>query len=122
MTARRSYSADDHEPLASDQLRDLPMFVTEIRTLARPGDPDTSKQAALAISDRLTELQQQVYQTFVAAGPMTAKECEDLPEYETWGFSTVRKRCSELLARGWLVRTGVKRGGCDEYTVKDRVA
>jgi hypothetical protein len=121
VTARRQYS-DDPEYISRESVSELPLFVTETRTLARPGDPDTSKEAALAISDRLTELQQQVYQTFVAAGPMTAKECEDLPEYETWGFSSVRKRCSELLARGWLVRTGVKRGGCDEYTVKDRVA
>jgi hypothetical protein len=113
---------DDPEYISRESVSELPLFVTETRTLARPNDPATSHEAALAISDTLSQLQQRVYQTFVAAGPMTAKECEDLPEYETWGFSTVRKRCSELLARGWLVRTGVKRGGCDEYTVKDRVA
>jgi hypothetical protein len=85
-------------------------------------DPESSKEAAVTISDRLSDLQQRVLAAYRRDGAMTAKECEALPEFAEWGFSTVRHRCSDLLRMGWLVRTGVKRGGCDEYTVKDRVA
>ena len=50
---------------------------------------------------------------------MTAKQVEGLPEFKRpdgvtpeFGFSTLRKRCSEGLRDGWLRDTGKKEDGC----------
>ena len=90
-----------------------PLFeAPEIRTMAHRGDPVESRQAAADIQDHLPELQAKVWAAFREHGPLTAKEAEALPEFAAYGFSTVRKRTSELRARGKLVPTGEARDGC----------
>ena len=113
----RSYAAADEWEPAPEGVESLPLFATPIREMARRDDPDTSKAAAIAVSDRLTELQARVLAAFQRHGRLTAKELEQLPEMEDLGFSTARKRCSELLSRGWLRKTGTVKDGCREYEV-----
>jgi hypothetical protein len=108
----RPYS-DDPEMMTAESVSSLPLFSQpELRTLARRDNPDTAKEAALGIVDHLPQLQARVYAAFVEHGAMTAKQAERLPEFAELGFSTVRKRCSEGLAMGWLVRTGEICDGC----------
>jgi hypothetical protein len=85
----------------------------------RDADPPTSKAAAEKVIPILTRIQALVLSAYRLHGPMTAKECERLPAFAEYGFSTVRKRISELVQLGRLVATGVERGGCAEYRLKD---
>lgn len=110
MTARREY--EPYHPVRCD---DLPLFQVPIREMARRDSPATSKAAAIAISDRLTELQQRVLGAFQAHVHLTGKELEQLPELADLGFSTARKRLSECANRGWLRQTGETRDGCAVY-------
>ena len=95
-----------------------PLFAVPIREMARRDNPETSKAAAIGIADHLTELQARVYAAVVARGPLTAKELEALPELADLGFSTARKRLSELASRSRVRWTGVIRGGCREYSAR----
>lgn len=88
---------------------DLPLFPSP---MARKSDPDTSHEAAGTVCANLGQLQRRVLTAFQQRGPMTAKECEALPCFADLGFSTVRKRASELAAAGLLEPTGEKRGRC----------
>ena len=86
---------------------------------ARATDPETSREAAAAVQGSLGELQRRVLAVYQMAGPMTAKEAEALDCFADLGFSTVRKRCSELVAGGYLVATDERRGRC--FVLKARV-
>jgi hypothetical protein len=91
----------------------LPLFgEPQVRPLARREDPDTSKDAAMRIVGRLSQLQQDVLSAYVELGPMTAKRAEKLPRFEHLGYSTVRKRTGELWRRGLLRDTGRREDGC----------
>jgi hypothetical protein len=85
--------------------------------LVRASDPETSRQAADRIRPKLTEPQVRVLEAYRVRGPMTARDCEALDEFRDCGFSTVRKRISELTRsdppqlviagkenRGWVYR------------------
>jgi DNA-binding MarR family transcriptional regulator len=74
--------------------------------LFRQTDPETSRDAAAKVAPHLTALQARVLAAFKAHGPMTAKQAEALAEFEDLGFSTVRKRISELARAGALVECG----------------
>jgi hypothetical protein len=53
---------------------------------------------------------------------MTAREAEQLPEFESYGFSTIRKRISELATAGLLESCGVDNAGrapCTIYRLKE---
>lgn len=52
---------------------------------------------------RRGEIHAAVLAAFEARGPMTAAHAEKLPEFERYGFSTIRKRISELFQSGELV-------------------
>lgn len=101
---------------ATEAVSGLPLF-TEVRTMARRTDPESSKNAAIGISDHLPRIQQLVYEAFLNHGPMTAKTAEQLPEFERYGYSTIRKRCGELHARGLLRYSGEMEAGCNVYEV-----
>lgn len=87
---------------ATEECRDLPMW--------RWSDPDTSRAAAERVSPHLTALQARVLAQIVLHGPITPKEIEALPVLADLGFSTSRRRCSELLALGKVRRVGVRDG------------
>ena len=77
--------------------------------LARATDPATSHQAAEAIAGDLSKLQALVLEAFHRYGEMTARRAERLPEFEAYGFSTIRKRVSELHRAGRLLAVGTER-------------
>lgn len=111
MTARRWH---DYEPLA-EPLESLPLFAPQARTLARRDDPETSKEAAVRIADRLTELQARVLAAFQAHGPMNGPTAENLPEFRDCAPSTVRHRITDLHRAEKLRPTGSALDGCREY-------
>lgn len=78
------------------------------RPLHRTGDPGTSAAAADQIRAQLNQLQVRVLQAFRRHGRMSARQAERLEEFRRYGFSTIRKRISELAAAGLLVEDGVE--------------
>lgn len=74
--------------------------------LASRFDAEPSKDAADMIATGLSELQARVLTAFRYHGAMTARQAEELPEFSTLGFSTVRKRICELAKLGQLVDCG----------------
>lgn len=92
-------------------------FLNEITGMVRAGDPETSVEAAEAVLPSLSALHQTVLAAYRRHGPMTAKQAERLPELANLGFSTVRKRVSELAQRGIIRRTDVVIDRCAIYEV-----
>jgi hypothetical protein len=76
--------------------------------LVRHTDPSTSHEAAGVIAEKLNAIQQAVYAAFLERGPASARQAEAWPELRTYGFSTVRKRVSELARAGFLVAVGAE--------------
>ncbi len=77
--------------------------------MARTEDPPTSHEAAGVIEASLGKIQREVLDAYARCGPMTARTAERLPEFEQYGFATIRKRISELWHGGYLVDGGVDR-------------
>lgn len=90
---------------------ELPLFAA-----ARSSDPETSHEAADRVTEKLSKLQQRVLTAFAAFGKTgaTARDVEQLPIFADCGFSTVRKRVSELADAGRLEAKG-KRDGMTVY-------
>lgn len=81
-------------------LADLPLW--------RTTDPATSKGAGQQVADGLGTIQRAVLEAYEARGPMSARQAEQLVELAAYGFSTVRKRVSELAAKGYLIAAGTE--------------
>lgn len=110
MTRRaRAYDDVEMRPVHAD----LPLF-----SMVRRSDPPTSALAAEAIASNLTALQTAVLTAYRVHGPMTAKQVEQLPEFEHLGFSTCRKRISECARLGKLEPTGAVVDRCAVYRVR----
>lgn len=91
--------------------------------MARRMDPDTSHEAAAVVQPHVSRVQQLVLDVFIKRGPMTARAAERLPEFSQYGFSTIRKRISEMHRQGQLVEIGVDRTGrapCAVYAARLR--
>jgi hypothetical protein len=78
----------------------------DITGMTHRGDPSTSREAATAVARRRTELHAAVLAAFRLHGRMTDEELEKLPQFQTYGPSTIRKRRSELFQQGALVAVG----------------
>ncbi len=78
------------------------------RGMHRHGGHDTSRQAALAVLSKKTELQRLVLSKFVGAGSrgLTHYELEELCDDHG---STMRTRCAELVEQGLVIDSGEKR-------------
>ncbi len=90
--------------------------------LARRHDPLTSHAAADCIAPKLSQLQAEVLSAYRRHGPMSARVAERLPEFASYGFSTVRKRISELHKLGELAESGLDTAGrtpCRRYRVRE---
>ena len=80
------------------------------RATARRGDPDTSHEAAMSFeAKRLTAIQVDVLDWFRQVGSGTDEELEDALLAQHPGFSTLRKRRSELVDMGKLRDSGKRR-------------
>jgi len=90
--------------------------------MARHDDTATSKAAAAAVAVHLNNLQIAVLESFRTHGHMSARQVERrFPEY---GFSTVRKRVSELNQMGLILPTGTEtvsgKSPCTVYVAAPR--
>ena len=68
----------------------------------------TSAAAAEQIKAKLGQLQRRVLQAYREHHRLSARQAERLPEFARYGFSTIRKRISELAAAGLIVEDGVE--------------
>ena len=89
-------------------------------TLHRATDPETSVAAAERILSRLSGLQKEVLRAIrrlhnQTGKGATAKEIERLPDFAGYGFSTVRKRISELKQAGLIRGSGEDRDGAEAW-------
>ena len=74
--------------------------------MVRRTDPATSLQAAVSVALKLNALQMEVLAAYREHGPMSARQAEvRFPDY---GFSTIRKRVSELHKLGFLRDVGTE--------------
>lgn len=78
-----------------------------IEGMVRADDHSTSVDAAVAISLQLNDLHKKVIAAFRSRGPMTDEQLEQLPDFVTYGPSTIRKRRSELYQDGRLVEVRI---------------
>lgn len=85
------------------------LFTLADQRMIRLPSHETSVEAARAVLPCRTVLQQQILSALLANGPMTDGELETLPQFASYGPSTVRKRRSELYQDGRVVETGEKR-------------
>lgn len=90
----------DHgsDPIARDERYGTP--------LVRSSDPTTSHAAAAVIEKVLSELQLVVLLAYADHGKMSARTIERIDYLDEYGFSTIRKRVSELSKSGHLVKVG----------------
>ena len=79
--------------------------------------PDTEESAADVVRPHLGKIQALVLAAYEAHGPMSAREAERLPEFGDYGFSTIRKRISELASDGLLVALGIDHTGRAPATI-----
>lgn len=100
-------SRDDVAALraAVDAARMLPV----VRPGARRNDPATSKAAAAMVLADLSAIQRAVLREYRERGAMSARQAEQLGAFGAYGFSTIRKRISELAAAGYLEACGEER-------------
>lgn len=83
----------------------------------RRGDEETSRLAAELIGKSLGKIQLLVIGAFAQHGPMTARTAELLPEFSSYGYSTIRKRVSELSKSGLLGKSGIDKSGRTPRTI-----
>ena len=95
--------------MSEQRLSDLPLF--------RSTDPDTSREAAAVVAPRIGKIQHLVLRVYAERGPMSARAIERLPDLEGYGFSTLRKRVSELTQSGHLERCGTDHSGRAPITI-----
>jgi hypothetical protein len=74
--------------------------------MARSSDPSTSHEAAEAVRPQLGKIHALVIEVYHSVGAMSAREAERRPEFGDYGFSTIRKRISELANMGVLEAVG----------------
>lgn len=91
----------------------------ELFPMHRAADPDTSRQAAERVAEKLSALQERVLVAVAGYGSRgaTAREVERLQAFADCGPSTVRKRLSELTRAGKLVENG-RRDGMTVYAYR----
>jgi len=83
---------------------DLPVLTPN----ARSSDPPTATAAGNAITADLSKIQRLVLRVYLDRGRLSARQAEGLAEFEGYGFSTIRKRISELAASGHLTAAGTE--------------
>lgn len=97
--------------LARRARADLGPELPFVAPMVRSTDPAPSAAAAAAILPDLSAIQSHVVEVYRRHGELSARQAERLLELADYGFSTVRKRISELAAAGVLVSRGVETEG-----------
>jgi hypothetical protein len=91
--------------LHQDEAAGLPLFDAPLVELpmTKRGDIDECRDSAEKVAPFLGKIQREVLEAIRELGPMTAREGERLKRFEgRYGYSTVRKRFSELYLGGYL--------------------
>jgi len=70
--------------------------------MTRTPDTEASEAAAASVKGSVSGLRHLIYEIIRSVGPITALEVEEFDGFEHLAPTTVRKRCSELVALGWL--------------------
>lgn len=81
-----------------------------LRGAVRGSDPIESQSGAVKQIEGRSELQRKILWILAESGPLNAKDLERRIEFRYLGFSTVRKRVSELKQAGAVVQVGRKDG------------
>lgn len=89
------------------KLHDIGSLPVE-RPASRRLDPPTSAIAGDEIREHLSEIQAAIVYYLSDGKEASARQIERYPAFTRWGFSTVRKRVSELASAGWLESCGVE--------------
>jgi hypothetical protein len=87
--------------------------------MTRREDYETSEGAAQVVLPHIGSIQRKVLATIREKGPMDARKMERLPEYSSYGHSTIRKRIGELARGGYLKAVDIDRTGRAPITVWD---
>lgn len=90
--------------------------------MTRATDPSTSEGAAAVVRPGLGKIQRAVLHAYYREGPMSARRAERLRYFKDYGFSTIRKRISELGGAGMLRACGTDTSGrapCTVYEITD---
>lgn len=81
----------------------------DMRGMVRIPDHSTSVDAAAHLLPKLNDLQIKVLSAIRAQPEICDTELEELPQFDGYGPSTIRKRRSELCQQERVVVVGVKR-------------
>ena len=93
-----------------EALRQCSLFEeSDVTGMIHRGDPDTSTEAAIGLLPRLGALHERVAAALESEGPMDDERLEQLPQFQRYGPSTIRKRRSELYQAGKVERRSVHR-------------
>jgi hypothetical protein len=84
---------------------------TSRESMTRRNEMTTSQDAADVVFPQLAKIQRLVFDAFEKHGPMTARIAEKLPEFESYGYSTINKRIYELAALKVFEVCGTDRTG-----------
>ena len=82
--------------------------MTNVHTLYRTTDPETSKEAAVSISDKLTAIQDMVLTWAKERGVRGFIDADLERAFHEYGPSTLRTRRNELVARGLIEDSGFR--------------
>ena len=98
---------DDRKPRRKSKPVD-PNALDIFAPMHRSSDSAASRMAADRVRPRMNDLRRKVLDVLKKHQPITALEMEELPEFEGFAPTTVRKRCSELVQMGAVEEQGVK--------------
>lgn len=92
-----------------DEVERLRLELAARQPRVRRTDPSTSEAAARVLEGSLGDIHRAVLRVFQLEGePISARQAERAVSLQAYGFSTVRKRVSELAAAGMLVAVGTE--------------
>ncbi len=102
-------------------LKDVPdqdqgdFFAT--KGMVRQSDPETSHEAAKVVAPHVGSTVELILSVYRRRGPMSARKAERLPEFSSYGFSTIRRRITDIHRSGQLEECGIDHDGRAPATI-----
>ena len=91
------------------------LFAT--KGMVRKTDPQTSHEAAKIVAPHVGKTVELILSAYRRHGPMSARWAERLPEFSSYGFSTIRRRITDLHRSGQLEECGIDHDGRAPATI-----
>lgn len=85
--------------------------------MVRNADPETSHEAAKVVVPHVGSTAELILTAYRRRGPMSARKAERLPEFSSYGFSTIRRRITDLHRSGELEECGIDHDGRAPATI-----